>query len=760
MNTQVKKIALSVISVLVIVTVVVGSTFAWFTDKEQSGASFHAGVLNISLTGDTDEASGLLEFDNLRPLTLEQFQAELTAEVEAATGVQNKNVDGFNPEPVYFRAVKIANEGTLPAKLLLSLKAAEANDTVKEIVIDGGKITQTGNILPCENKLGEVLKIFVYEYVDGNWTMVEGVNLNTLTKGSDADSYAPADALAAGAERTYILAGYLPEDVGNAYQAQHFHAGIYVGAGQTDPDAPTGGGDVNPPVSEEIQIPVGFTYDGAEVGTSTLSVKEDAFPVDVTTAMVTAPDGYQFAPAEQTQQSTLSAEKVASKVVFTVEPINAPGDPDQDYTYTLAVKYQYGTNVIKTVDKTITVKGDVLTYDVYPEWLTDAENKKANTYSSNNYKYKLAENEDAYKTVTLNPSKNTVVPNEVTFNIVTGLYTSGFGTASDPFIVSNAQEFDNIRYSISSNFKLAKDISLAAGNNRGYFDTIGLGDSSDTPFAGVLDGDNHTVRDIKIDYGTGYSNVGLFAINDGVIKNLTVKTNMSSGDDGVLGGNTVGILAGTNNGTISNVHANGAASGISNADGVESETGVLVGVNAPTGVIEKSSATGSATGYSYVGGLVGKNWGTIRESYSTADVNDQVTDYTVQNSSKRFVYIGGFVGGNAGTIENCYAVPASKVKGYTNIGGFAGGNFSGGSIKNSYCDASGKISYTVSASLSVGYTNGGTVSNLYYVGSSSGYAGTRISAASLQSATSLTGFDSSVWSFPAGQYPDLVNNPR
>ena len=273
MNTQVKKIALSVISVLVIVTVVVGSTFAWFTDKEQSGASFHAGVLNISLTGDTDEASGLLEFDNLRPLTLEQFQAELTAEVEAAAGVQNKNVDGFNPEPVYFRAVKIANEGTLPAKLLLSLKAAEANDTVKEIVIDGGKITQTGNILPCENKLGEVLKIFVYEYVDGNWTMVEGVNLNTLTKGSDADSYAPADALAAGAERTYILAGYLPEDVGNAYQAQHFHAGIYVGAGQTDPDAPTGGGDVNPPVSEEIQIPVGFTYDGAEVGTSTLSVK-------------------------------------------------------------------------------------------------------------------------------------------------------------------------------------------------------------------------------------------------------------------------------------------------------------------------------------------------------------------------------------------------------------------------------------------------------------------------------------------------------
>ena len=118
-----KRVLISVLSVLVVATLLIGATFAWFTDVEKTDAGFRAGVLNIELEGYEP-----LEFTNLRPLTLTQFDDELIA------GYANRNTEGFDPIPVYFQPVTIENKGTLPARLQLTVRETEPSDQVKNMV--------------------------------------------------------------------------------------------------------------------------------------------------------------------------------------------------------------------------------------------------------------------------------------------------------------------------------------------------------------------------------------------------------------------------------------------------------------------------------------------------------------------------------------------------------------------------------------------------------------------------------------------------
>ena len=154
-----KRVLISVLSVLVVATLLIGATFAWFTDVEKTDAGFRAGVLNIELEGYEP-----LEFTNLRPLTLTQFDDELIA------GYANRNTEGFDPIPVYFQPVTIENKGTLPARLQLTVRETEPSDQVKNMVDNGdGGIMWDNSMVDCENGLKPVLKIYVYELVGEEW---------------------------------------------------------------------------------------------------------------------------------------------------------------------------------------------------------------------------------------------------------------------------------------------------------------------------------------------------------------------------------------------------------------------------------------------------------------------------------------------------------------------------------------------------------------------------------------------------------------
>ena len=120
--------------------------------------------------------------------------------------------------------------------------------------------------------------------------------------------------------------------------------------------------------------------------------------------------------------------------------------------------------------------------------------------------------------------------------------------------------------------------------------------------------------------------------------------------------------------------------------------GGLVGVN--EGTVRNSYTTGTVSGDDHVGGLAGWNTGEIADSYSTAVVNGSYG-------------VGGLVGVNEGTIGNSYG--AGTVTGDGNVGGLVG--YNEGTIWNSY--STGDVNGDDRVGGLVGY-NEGTVGNSHY----------------------------------------------
>lgn len=175
-----------------------------------------------------------------------------------------------------------------------------------------------------------------------------------------------------------------------------------------------------------------------------------------------------------------------------------------------------------------------------------------------------------------------------------------------------------------------------------------------TPTLNALQVANITLNDAWTPIGT-YSNPydGTYDGGGYTISGLTI-----TGSDDYQG--LFGYTAAT--ATIKNVHIVDC-----NVTGY-SYMGGLVGQN--YGTITACSATGTVTGTgSRIGGLVGMNYGTITACYTAG---------TVTGGS---IYIGGLVGDNDGTITACYA--AGTVTGSSLIGALVGEN-SGATVTYSH----------------------------------------------------------------------------
>lgn len=263
-----KRLVLSVGAVLTALAVVAGATMAWFSDTEPLAADFSSGKLDITVTPDQAEPNeNKIDFENLRPMTETAFESELTV---SNGKIVNADTNGYDPTPVYFHPVTISNEGTLPAQVLFTMVdgGADGVKDVDEITVEnvevngkvyGEKVTQTGEKVACDESnyiLKDKLKIFVYEKNASNkWEKVPGVNLNkaSLETGETAEfqPFTSTDSLKPGADNKeqFLIAGYLPKDAGNAYQAKHYHGVLMVYAGQTDEDAEWG------PIEEKLAAP-------------------------------------------------------------------------------------------------------------------------------------------------------------------------------------------------------------------------------------------------------------------------------------------------------------------------------------------------------------------------------------------------------------------------------------------------------------------------------------------------------------------------
>jgi hypothetical protein len=202
-------------------------------------------------------------------------------------------------------------------------------------------------------------------------------------------------------------------------------------------------------------------------------------------------------------------------------------------------------------------------------------------------------------------------------------YSGGSGTEEEPYLISTGQQM----YLIGSDsndwdkhFKLMADIDMSEYTGTMY-NIIG---NDDYPFEGVFDGNGHTISNFTYN-SSGINGIGLFGwIDDpnAEIKNLgLIEPDVNIGDDGSGAGALVGVLV---HGSVSGFYVEG----------------------------------GNVTGKNYVGGLVGRNWGDISNSYSSSGVTGDS-------------YVGGLVGYNHyGEISNSYS--AGEVTGGNLVGGLVG----------------------------------------------------------------------------------------
>ena len=135
-------------------------------------------------------------------------------------------------------------------------------------------------------------------------------------------------------------------------------------------------------------------------------------------------------------------------------------------------------------------------------------------------------------------------------------------------------------------------------------------------YSAIFEGNGHTIVNLRSAPMFGEIKAS------GVVRNLTLKAMNAAA---IYRWENVGGLAGVNRGAISNVHVTGTAD-----SGRGSAGGGLVGVNGPTGTISDSSSAGRALNSESgpgrdLGGLVGRNAGSIRSSYSTARVVGEST---------------------------------------------------------------------------------------------------------------------------------------
>ena len=196
-------------------------------------------------------------------------------------------------------------------------------------------------------------------------------------------------------------------------------------------------------------------------------------------------------------------------------------------------------------------------------------------------------------------------------------------------------------------------------------------------FRSTLKGNGYAIRNLMINR-TGRDEVGLFAVNSGIIRDIRLL------DVNIQGRSRVGALVGWNNrGLIINSHVSGSMRG-------SSWVGALTGIHGNLGnhtlLIENSSATGMVLAIGdQIGGLVGQNTSAIRNSQAFN---------TVSGANR----VGGLVGSSSETRRNMSSITNSyatgSVMGNTQIGGLVGhaGFFTSGEgarISNSY--ATGRV---------------------------------------------------------------------
>lgn len=232
---------------------------------------------------------------------------------------------------------------------------------------------------------------------------------------------------------------------------------------------------------------------------------------------------------------------------------------------------------------------------------------------------------------------------------VTDNFSGGDGTAGDPYLVGNANQFALIGNGLDKHYRLVTDIDFkgAAQNPIGY--RVRDGGPAYDQFTGSLDGNGYTLSNLSV---MGEKRCGVFAVigPDGEVSNMTFRNvDVSSASYAAVSPHEVyaGVVAGNNHGTIKYCDIDGGSS-------------VLIDID---NKVKNRDLT------SYAGGVVGANHGiisccTVEDTTVTADSkHDFGGDPVERNRNQTFV--GGVCGFNQYIISHTVISDTVELKSVT-----------------------------------------------------------------------------------------------
>ena len=264
---------------------------------------------------------------------------------------------------------------------------------------------------------------------------------------------------------------------------------------------------------------------------------------------------------------------------------------------------------------------------------------------------------------------------------------------SDPGIVSITSEDDFVlltenckteSFSTGKTFRLDADLDLS--NYENLFLPV---------MDGTFDGNGHQI--IGVTLSEEMSDYGLFryVTANGVVKNLTVEGEILGGDEQ----ENIGILAGSNAGTIENCITRGTLN-------AETAVGGIAGKNEETGSVSRSENEAAIDGKMQTGGIAGLNEGSISDCVNSGKINtnqkikkqaegdgssvnisipNAVTGLTADERANE---TGGIAGNSSGDISYC---TNTATIGFERLGSSTGGIVGRQLGSLSYCANKGVV---------------------------------------------------------------------
>jgi hypothetical protein len=316
-------------------------------------------------------------------------------------------------------------------------------------------------------------------------------------------------------------------------------------------------------------------------------------------------------------------------------------------------------------------------------------------------------------------------------------FDRGSGTLEDPWLISNARQFNNIRNDLKGSYRLVADIDMKSLTTGSGWEPVG---NIEAGFSGTLDGNGHSIR------GIVKSGIFRHTAEGSLIKDLVLEfVNITDFPDVPL---VSGTLAEYNRGEIINCSVTGIVKGVPDVsfgglvglnqgnitdchvDMDISECGGIGGIAySNEGKITDCSAAGTFTNNQYsfkAGGICVLNPGTIEESKASVNIS----------GSSSVVSAGGFVTQNTGNITGSFStgnidliIRKDRIWYYfgdMGVGGFAGSSTDNGILRD--CYATGNVSTRFDESdyewfrvLTGGFSGmGGNITNCYAAGKVSG----------------------------------------